>query len=76
MPVSFRGLSKGSVIGGCKVLAKNTLARRERGRFFRQTTGSTLQSVETRFTFARRTKQYAAFWKKAGKNNNEVRTKT
>lgn len=70
MPVSFRGLLKGSAFGRCKVLAKNTLEEED---FFAKTKGLDLASAETRFTFARRTETILCLLEKIGKNNNEVR---
>ena len=64
MPVSFRGLQKGSGFGKKQGFGKK-YARR--GRFFAKPKGLDLASAETRFTFARRTKQYSSFWKKSGR---------
>jgi hypothetical protein len=74
MPVSFRGLLKGSDFGKCKVLAKNTLARRmrERGRFFRQTEGLTLYLSKHGLPLPTKRKQGTPnFREQTGKNKNE-----
>ncbi len=69
MPVSFRGLSKGSALGKCKVFWGNTTRRC--GDFFKNPKGLTLSFDETLLTFAHRTKQLLCFFGKNGKNKNE-----
>lgn len=74
MPVSFRGLKKVVASAKSKVLAKNTLATKWKEEdFLAKSKGLDLAFDETRFTFARRMKQYSAFSPKIGKNKNEVR---
>jgi len=65
MPVSFRGLSKGSALGKCKVFWGNTTQRC--GDFFKNPKGLTLSFDETLITFAHRTKQVLCFLKKMGR---------
>lgn len=68
MPVSFRGLKKVVASAKSKVLAKNTLATKWKEEdFLAKSKGLDLAFDETRFTFARRTKQYSSFWKKSGR---------
>jgi len=68
MPISFRGLKKVVASAKSKVLAKNTLATKWKEEdFLAKSKGLDLAFDETRFTFARRTKQYSSFWKKSGR---------
>ncbi len=75
MPVSFCGLSKGCALNKNKVLIKNTLATGWKEEdFLLKSGGLDLVFVQTRFTFARRTKRNTPYFRgqTTWKNKNEA----